>query len=91
MAVLNSGLVVGDRTSHVGGTVVAVLTHSRTAVPWTAALVLMAALILAAGSLFALSPVAWVALIAVAPLTVALVRQIQAACSDRSAASHSAE
>ncbi|ORI16254.1 hypothetical protein [Rhodococcus sp. 1168] len=32
--------------------------------------------------LSALSPVAWVALIAVAPLTVVLVRQIQAACVD---------
>lgn len=58
------------------------LIHSRRIVPWLAGALVLAVLIVATGSVVALSPVAWVALIAVAPLTVVLVRQIQGACVD---------
>ncbi|MDJ0362563.1 hypothetical protein [Rhodococcus sp. H29-C3] len=56
--------------------------HSRRVVPLLAGVLVLAVLVLATGSVLSLSPVEWVALTAVAPLTVVLVRQIQAACVD---------
>ncbi|QCB49903.1 hypothetical protein E5720_07660 [Rhodococcus sp. PAMC28707] len=66
----------------INSSVAGVLLHSRRVVPLLAGALVLAVLVLATHPLSDLSPLAWVALIAVAPLTVVLVRQIQAACVD---------
>ncbi|WP_186628651.1 hypothetical protein [Rhodococcus sp. BP22] len=79
---LNSDATAEQRQSSARRPVAGFLLYSRRVVPLLAGALVLAVLVLATGSVSALSPVAWVALIAVAPLTVVLVRQIQAACVD---------
>ncbi|MCZ4077000.1 hypothetical protein O1W68_03510 [Rhodococcus sp. H36-A4] len=82
MTALHSDAPAVQRQSGAQRSVADFLLRSRRVVPLLAGALALAVLVSATHPLSALSPVAWVALIAVAPLTVFLVRQIQGACVD---------